>query len=217
MRGLVERRISMARKISQRQQAILDYIRKHIEYHGYPPTVREIGEAVRLSSSSTVHAHLKSLEEHGYIQRDAVLTRAIKLNESGGDLPPGINTPRIRNIPIIGTVAAGKPRLAVEDVEDYFPLPYDFISGDGFMLKVRGDSMIEDGICDGDFVVVRRQSTADNGETVVAMMEGEATCKRYYREQGSIRLQPANSAMTAIYAQSPEILGRVVGVVRKLA
>jgi repressor LexA len=208
----------MARKISQRQQAILDCIRRHIESHGYPPTVREIGEAVRLSSSSTVHAHLKSLEESGYILRDAVLTRAIKLTESGGGAMIQPRTaPRIRNVPIIGTVAAGKPRLAVEDVEDYFPLPEDFINGDGFMLKVRGDSMIEDGIHDGDFVVVRRQNTADNGETVVAMMEGEATCKRFYREKGSIRLQPANSTMSPIYAQAPEILGRVVGLVRKLA
>ena len=208
----------MARKVSERQQAILDCIRKHIEHHGYPPTVREIGEAVRLSSSSTVHAHLKSLEESGLIQRDAVLTRAIKLTQTGeGAFRPPISAPRIRNIPIIGTVAAGKPRLAVEDVEDYFPLPEDFISGEGFMLKVRGDSMIEDGICDGDFVVVRRQSTADNGETVVALMEGEATCKRFYRETDSIRLQPANSSMSPIFAQSPEILGRVVGVVRKMA
>lgn len=209
----------MARKLSLRQQAILDCIRRHIDSHGYPPTVREIGEAVRLSSSSTVHAHLKSLEEGGYIQRDAVLTRAIKLRENETDATPAPPeaVAGIRNIPIIGTVAAGKPRLAVEDIEDYFPLPEDFISGDGFMLKVRGDSMIEDGIRDGDFVVVRRQSTADNGETVVAMMEGEATCKRFYREKTAIRLQPANSAMDPIYVQAPQILGRVVGVVRKLA
>jgi repressor LexA len=208
----------MGRKVSQRQQAILECIRRHIELHGYPPTVREIGEAVKLSSSSTVHAHLKSLEDNGLIQRDAVLTRAIKLTQIGERAAPQpMSMPRIRTIPIVGTVAAGKPRLAVEDIEDYFPLPEDFISGDGFMLKVRGDSMIEDGIYDGDFVVVRRQNTADNGETVVAMMEGEATCKRFYRERGSIRLQPANGAMAPIYAQSPDILGKVVGVVRKLA
>jgi len=208
----------MTHKISQRQQAILDCIRRHIELHGYPPTVREIGEAVQLSSSSTVHAHLKSLEESGRIHRDAILTRAIKLRDTDdGKFPRPASAHRIKNIPIIGTVAAGKPSLAVEDIEDYWPLPEDFISGEGFMLKVRGDSMIEDGICDGDFVVVRRQNTADNGETVVAMMEGEATCKRFYRERDSIRLQPANHTMNPIYAHSPEILGRVVGVVRKLA
>ena len=208
----------MARAISQRQRAILDYIGKHIEFHGYPPTVREIGEAVNLSSSSTVHAHLKSLEERGLIQRDAVLTRAIKLKDSfeaGMSARHGAEV-GIRRVPIVGTVAAGKPRLAVEDVEDYFPLPEDFINGDGFMLKVRGDSMIEDGIRDGDFVVVRRQQSADNGETVVAMMEGEATCKRFYRESDKIRLQPANSTMEPIYVRSPEILGRVVGVVRRM-
>ncbi len=209
----------MARPISQRQRAILDYIGQHIERHGYPPTVREIGEAVKLSSSSTVHAHLKSLEERGLIQRDAVLTRAIKLTESkhtNFDTRTPIGD-RVRRVPILGTVAAGKPRLAVEDIEDYFPLPEDFINGDGFMLKVRGDSMIEDGIHDGDFVVVRRQNTADNGETVVAMMEGEATCKRIYREKDRIRLQPANALMAPFYVESPEILGKVVGVVRKLS
>ncbi|MDR3706950.1 MAG: transcriptional repressor LexA [Capsulimonadaceae bacterium] len=209
----------MARPISQRQQAILDYIGRHIEIHGYPPTVREIGEAVNLSSSSTVHAHLKSLEERGLIQRDAVLTRAIKLKET-----PEISFTThhasesgIRRVPIVGTVAAGKPLLAVEDIEDYFPLPEDFINGEGFMLKVRGDSMVDDGIRDGDFVVVRRQQSADNGETVVAMMEGEATCKRFYREKDTVRLQPANAAMAPIFVQCPEILGRVVGVVRRMA
>ncbi len=209
----------MARQISQRQRAILEYIGQHIDRHGYPPTVREIGEAVNLSSSSTVHAHLKSLEERGLIQRDAVLTRAIKLTESKHTTFETRKPTEdgIRRVPILGTVAAGSPRLAVQDIEDYFPLPEDFINGDGFMLKVRGDSMIEDGIHDGDFVVVRRQSTADNGETVVAMMEGEATCKRLYREKNRIRLQPANAAMAPFYVVSPEILGKVVGVVRRLS
>jgi repressor LexA len=197
----------------------LEYIGQHIDRHGYPPTVREIGEAVNLSSSSTVHAHLKSLEERGLIQRDAVLTRAIKLTESKHTTFETRKPTEdgIRRVPILGTVAAGSPRLAVQDIEDYFPLPEDFINGDGFMLKVRGDSMIEDGIHDGDFVVVRRQSTADNGETVVAMMEGEATCKRLYREKNRIRLQPANAAMAPFYVVSPEILGKVVGVVRRLS
>ncbi|HEY3332914.1 MAG TPA: transcriptional repressor LexA [Capsulimonadaceae bacterium] len=210
----------MARPISQRQRAILDYIGRHIEQHGYPPTVREIGEAVKLSSSSTVHAHLKSLEERGLIQRDAVLTRAIKLTETAAERlgrMASVALSRVKSIPIVGVVTAGKPRLAMQDIEEYFPLPEDFINGDGFMLKVRGESMIEDGICDGDFVVVRKQNTASNGDTVVAMMDGDATCKRFYREEDRIRLQPANSSMEPLYVENPEILGKVVGVVRKLS
>ena len=161
-----------SKPISTRQKQILNYIQHHMDAHGYPPTVREIGTAVSLSSSSTVHAHLKTLEEQGHIQRDAVLTRAIKLTFQmvDGRRPPDDQIGHV-HVPIIGTVAAGKPRLAVEDVEDVFPLPTDFISGDGFILEVRGDSMIEDGIHDGDYVVVRRQPTADNGETVVAMID----------------------------------------------
>lgn len=211
----------MARTLSNRQRLILDYISRHINEHGYPPTVREIGEAVNLSSSSTVHAHLKSLEERGHIVRDAVLTRAIKLVSP--HLPqrpvekPGKPFPRVRNFPIIGTVAAGKPRLAVEDIEDYFPLPEDFVSGDGFILKVRGDSMIDDGIRDGDYVVVRRQQFADNGDTVVAMIDSEATVKRLYKEKNRVRLQPANESMKPIYSSSADVLGKVVGVVRRLS
>lgn len=211
----------MARALSNRQRMILDYISQHITSHGYPPTVREIGEAVSLSSSSTVHAHLKSLEERGYIVRDAVLTRAIKLVsprsvERSPD-KPGKPLAKIRNFPIIGTVAAGKPRLAVEDIEDYFPLPEDFVNGDGFILKVRGDSMIDDGIRDGDYVVVRRQQSADNGDTVVAMIDSEATVKRIYKEKNRVRLQPANETMKPIYSSSADVLGKVVGVVRRLS
>lgn len=208
---------SISRTISPRQKQILSYIGQHTEAHGYPPTVREIGTAVNLSSSSTVHAHLKTLEEQGLIQRDAVLTRAIKLTDGGredGGRP--LNRPTI-NVPIIGTVAAGKPRLAVEDVEDVFPLPTDFISGDGFILEVRGDSMIEDGIHDGDLVVVRRQPTADNGETVVAMIDNEATVKRFYKEKQRFRLQPANKRMKPMYFDDVQIAGKVVGLVRKMA
>jgi len=209
----------MERPISQRQHAILNFIRRHIAEHGYPPTVREIGEAVKLSSSSTVHAHLKSLEERGLIQRDAVLTRAIKLTEDA-PLPsePSFTTEPVnfRRLPIVGSVAAGKPFLAVEDIEDYFELPQSFVSGESFMLKIRGESMIEDGIFNGDLIVVRRQGSAENGETVVAMIDGEATCKRFYKEASRIRLQPANSTMEPIYADSPEIVGKVVGVIRKL-
>lgn len=207
----------MSKPTSVRQKQILNCIQQHMDAHGYPPTVREIGTAVNLSSSSTVHAHLKSLEEQGHILRDAVLTRAIKLvAASDGD----DNRPRSRPVtqfPIIGTVAAGKPRLAVEDVEDVFPLPSDFISGEGFMLRVVGDSMIEDGIHEGDLVVVRRQPTANNGETVVAMIDNEATVKRFYKEKARIRLQPANKRMKPMYHDNVEIVGKVVGLVRQMA
>lgn len=206
----------MQKPISSRQQQILRYIQQHMDAHGYPPTVREIGSAVSLSSSSTVHAHLKSLQEQGHIERDAVLTRAIKLTGTGGGEGRPLGKPIIQ-MPIIGTVAAGKPRLAVEDVEDVFPLPSDFISGDGFMLRVIGDSMIEDGIHEGDLVVVRRQQTADNGETVVAMIDNEATVKRFYKEKSRIRLQPANKRMKPMYFDNVDIAGKVVGLVRHLA
>ena len=205
-----------ARPISTRQKQILRYIQQHMDAHGYPPTVREIGVAVSLSSSSTVHAHLKTLQEQGHILRDAVLTRAIKLTQNGEEdsRPPAKS---VVQMPIIGTVAAGKPRLAVEDVEDTFPLPTDFISGDGFMLRVIGDSMIEDGIHEGDLVVVRRQPTANNGETVVAMIDNEATVKRFYREKQRIRLQPANKRMKPMYFDDVDIAGKVVGLVRQMA
>ena len=204
----------MKKEMTSRQRQILQFILQHIEARGYPPTVREIGEAVNLSSSSTVHAHLRSLEDSGLIKRDAVLTRAIRL------LPGTITrskTQRIVSIPIVGRVAAGKPMLAVEDFEDTFPLPQEFIGGsDGFMLSVHGDSMIEDGIKDGDLVIVRRQQTAENGDTVVALIENEATVKRFYRENGKIRLQPANSAMEPIIMDDVAIIGKVVGLVRKM-
>jgi repressor LexA len=183
--------------------------------------VREIGEAVRLSSSSTVHAHLKSLESRGIIHRDAVLTRAIRLDvdiaERYFPLVPQSDKPSVLSLPIIGTVAAGKPTLALEDIEDYFPIPSNFVSGEGYILKIRGNSMIEDGIHDGDYVVVRRQQTAQNGDTVVAMMDGEATVKRYYVEPKNIRLQPANKDMAPIYVDHADVLGKVVGLVRKFA
>ena len=201
--------------ISTRQKQILNYIQHHMDAHGYPPTVREIGTAVSLSSSSTVHAHLKTLQEQGHIERDAVLTRAIKLTPGPGE--GRTLSKSVIQVPVIGTVAAGKPRLAVEDVEDVFPLPTDFISGDGFILEVRGDSMIDDGIHDGDYVVVRRQQTADNGETVVAMIESEATVKRFYKEKQRIRLQPANKRMKPMYFDDVQIAGKVVGLVRRMA
>ena len=204
----------MTKHDATRKQRIIDYIAATLRARGYPPTVREIGVAVNLSSSSTVHAHLRALEDAGVIKRDAVLTRAIKL------LPGTISRtkmPRIVSIPIVGQVAAGKPTLAAEDLEEMFPLPHDFLGGaEGFMLRVRGDSMIEDGICDGDLVIVRRQDVAENGDRVVALLENEATVKRFYRENGGIRLQPANSTMSPILVDDAKILGKVVGLVRKM-
>lgn len=204
----------MQKNITPRQRQILQFILQHIEARGYPPTVREIGEAVNLSSSSTVHAHLRSLEDAGLIKRDAVLTRAIKLL-------PGMQTKtkiqRVVTVPVLGNVAAGKPILAIEEVEETFPLPHDFLSGgDGFMLRVRGESMIDDGIMDGDLVVVRRQQSADSGEIVVALLENDVTVKRFYPENGRIRLQPANSTMSPIFVDNISIIGKVVGLVRKM-
>lgn len=206
----------MAKSISARQKRILEYIRQHSDEKGYPPTVREIGEAVGLRSSSTVHGHLKSLENQGHILRDAALTRAIRMPEAEP------LTQRMRNmitLPLVGRVAAGSPILAEENVEERYTLPVDLVSGgEGcFMLRIKGDSMIEDGILDGDLVIVRPQHTADNGETVVGLIGDEATVKRFYRESGRIRLQPANSSMDPIYADDVAILGRVVGVVRRMA
>lgn len=201
-------------ELSQRQKQILQYIVQHTEAHGYPPTVREISEAVNLSSSSTVHSHLRTLEQAGLIRRDAVLTRAIRVvTENVEDFKPK----PVMNLPVVGKVAAGRPMLATEDIEDTFPVPREFLAGgEGFMLKIKGDSMIEDGIMDGDYVVVRSQSSADNGDTVVAMVEDEATVKHIYKEDGHIRLQPANSAMEPMYFDSVEIIGKVVGLVRRM-
>lgn len=201
-------------ELSQRQKQILQYIVQHTEAHGYPPTVREIGEAVNLSSSSTVHSHLRTLEQAGLIRRDAVLTRAIRVvTENVEDF----KAKPVMNLPVVGKVAAGRPMLATEDIEDTFPVPREFLAGgEGFMLKIKGDSMIEDGIMDGDYVVVRSQSSADNGDTVVAMVEDEATVKHIYKEDGHIRLQPANSAMEPMYFDSVEIIGKVVGLVRRM-
>lgn len=204
----------MQKELSQRQRQILDYIVQHIETHGYPPTVREIGVAVSLSSSSTVHAHLRNLEDAGLIKREAVLIRAIRVIAG---TTSAFKPKRIVNLPVVGQVAAGKPILAVEDIEDTFPVPREFVAGeDGFMLRVRGDSMIEDGIRDGDYVIVRRQQAADNGDTVVALVDGEATVKRFYREGGRVRLQPANENMQPMYYPSVDVVGKVVGLVRRM-
>jgi repressor LexA len=204
----------MDKQLSPRQRQILQCIVRHTDAHGYPPTVREIGEAVGLSSSSTVHAHLKNLEQLGHICRDAVLTRAIRV-VAGGAEPA---KPRlVLNLPLVGRVAAGTPTLAFEELGDTFPVPRDFLAGgDGFMLRVKGDSMIEDGIRSGDYVIVRRQNVAENGDTIVAMVEDEATVKRFYRDNGRVKLQPANQSMEPMFFDAIDIVGKVVGLVRRM-
>jgi len=201
-------------ELSQRQRQILQYIVQHTETQGYPPTVREIGEGVNLSSSSTVHAHLRALEQAGIIRRDPILTRAIRVVAGYVE---SYKPKRVANLPVLGRVAAGSPTLAAQDIEDTFPVPLEFLAGaEGFMLRVKGDSMIEDGILNGDYVIVRRQETAENGDTVVARVEDEATVKRFHKEGKRIRLQPANSAMEPMYFDQLNVIGKVVGLMRKM-
>lgn len=203
-------------KLSNRQKAILDYIKQEVRKRGYPPSVREIGEAVGLASSSTVHGHLERLEKKGYIRRDPTKPRAIEIID-GDDFAADFNL-SVSRIPLVGKVTAGEPILATENVEDYFPLPSHFADADNtFMLKVKGDSMIEAGILDGDYVIVRVQHTANNGDIVVAMNEdNEATVKTFYREKDHIRLQPENASMEPIILKNVTILGKVIGLFRDM-
>lgn len=203
-------------KLSSRQQAILDFIKHEVRTKGYPPSVREIGEAVGLASSSTVHGHLDRLEKKGLIRRDATKPRAIEITD--GSLDSNVFPESVARVPLIGKVTAGVPILATENIEDYYPLPAHMV-GDHtvFMLAVVGDSMIEAGIHDGDYVIVRQQSTANNGDIVVAMTEDdEATVKRFYRERGYFRLQPENSSMAPLLLQKVTILGKVIGLFRSI-
>ena len=205
-------------ELSPRQQRILDYIGQHVRDHGYPPSVREIGSAVNLRSSSTVHGHLARLEARGYLRHDASKPRTIELlrKDRGGS---GRRNPsiRTRDVPILGRVAAGQPILAVEDAEATFPLPTDWVRDDQvFMLTVDGESMIEAGILPNDLLVVRRQSTGLDGDIIVARLDEEVTVKRFFRENGRIRLQPENRTMQPIYAVDIAILGKVVGLVRRM-
>lgn len=200
--------------LTRRQSEIMEFIKREIRQKGYPPSVREIGDAVGLMSSSTVHGHLQTLEEKGYIRRDPTKPRAIEILDSDSDLT---SQRQVVMVPIIGRVTAGQPILAIENVEDTFPLPADLVRADSvFMLKVQGESMIEAGILDGDMVLVRQQNTASNGEIVVALIDEEATVKRFFKERSLIRLQPENSTMEPIYSQDVYILGKVIGVYRTL-
>jgi repressor LexA len=203
-------------KISQRQQAILEFIKTEVKDKGYPPSVREIGEAVGLASSSTVHGHLERLEKKGMIRRDPTKPRAIEILGAGeGSSQFAISVARV---PLIGKVTAGVPITATENIEDYFPLPAHYVGDyNVFMLSVVGDSMIEAGIHDGDYVIVRQQQTANNGDIVVAMTEDdEATVKRFFKEKDHIRLQPENSALEPIILKHVSILGRVIGLFRDI-
>lgn len=204
-------------KISKRQQDILDFIKGEVKKKGYPPSVREIGEAVGLASSSTVHGHLARLESKGLIRRDPTKPRAIEILE----IDENVSIPRnnVVNVPVLGKVTAGLPITAIENIEEYFPLPERLAPADEhvFMLEIMGESMIEAGILDGDYVIVKQQQTANNGDIVVAMTEeDEATCKRFFKEKDFIRLQPENSTMDPIILRNVSILGKVIGVYRHI-
>ncbi len=203
-------------ELTKRQRQILDFIRAEIHRRGFPPSVREIGEAVGLSSSSTVHSHLAALEEKGFLRRDPSKPRALEVLDYR-DTERAVDYGKVRAVPLLGSVAAGSPILAAENIESTVALPAELGAGEStFILRVKGESMIEAGILDGDFVVVRQQPTAVNGEIVVAMIDDEATVKRYFRETDRIRLQPENAAMEPIYAHDVTILGKVVALFRRL-
>ncbi len=204
-------------KISKRQQDILNFIKDEVKSKGYPPSVREIGEAVGLASSSTVHGHLARLESKGLIRRDPTKPRAIEVLEA--DEAASIPRNQAINVPVVGKVTAGMPITAIENIEEYFPLPERLVPADEqvFMLEIMGESMIEAGILDGDYVIVKQQQTANNGDIVVAMTEDdEATCKRFFKEKDFIRLQPENSTMDPIILKNVSILGKVIGVYRQI-
>lgn len=213
--------------LNSREEAVLKVIIENVKQKGYPPAVREIGEAVGLSSSSTVHTYLKRLEQKGYIRRDPTKPRAIEVigMEYERELQPAGKKPAgnladdedFITVPLLGQVAAGVPLLAVENHDDHLTLPRTFTGfGEFFMLRVRGDSMIEAGILEEDLVLVRRQEAVNNGDIAVALLEDEATVKRFYKEKDAIRLQPENSLLSPIYVRDVKILGKVVGLMRKI-
>lgn len=203
----------MGKGLTRRQKEILTFVQRYSDAHGYPPSVREIGQALGLTSSSTVHSHLSALEKKGYLRRDPSKPRALEILRDERDVP----AKKVVPIPVIGRVTAGQPILAQQNIEDYFPLPVEFVrSEECFILYVRGDSMIEAGIYDGDLLVVRRQQTARDGDVVVARLEDEATVKRFFREADRIRLQPENPAMEPIYTHDAAIEGVAIAVIRRL-
>lgn len=198
-------------KISKKQEEILEYIKSELLSKGYPPAVREICEAVHLKSTSSVHSHLETLEKNGYIRRDPTKPRAIEIMHDTFNL----TRREVVNVPVIGRVAAGAPILAEENIENYFPIPMEFMPNEKtFLLSVKGESMINAGILDGDYVLIKQQSNAENGDMVVALVEDGATVKRFFKEEGVYRLQPENDFMDPIIVESVEILGKVIGVFR---
>ncbi|HHU63542.1 MAG TPA: transcriptional repressor LexA [Clostridiales bacterium] len=216
----------MSKTLSKKQKRILDFIKSEIDKKGYPPSVREICDGVGLKSTSTVHGHLTRLEKKGYIRRDATKPRTIEiLKEDCCDYPKSIDYPILEEtkiqkemipVPIVGKVTAGQPVLAVENIEDTFPLPHDFLqASDTFILRVKGDSMINAGILDGDYIIVKQQPVAQNGDIVVALLDDEATVKRFYRERDHIRLQPENPNMDPIITKDVSIIGKVIGLLRR--
>ena len=203
-------------ELTERQREVLEFIKEQVREKGYPPSVREIGDAVGLRSSSTVHGHLRRLESKGYIRRDPTKPRAIEVIQDDEPVE-SLLTKDLVSVPLVGSVTAGQPILAVENIEDYVPLPRDFASDEAtFMLRIKGDSMIDAGILDGAYVVVRQQPDAINGDIVVALLEDEATVKRFYREANYVRLQPENTLNDPILTTDVQILGKVIGVLRRL-
>lgn len=211
-------------ELGKREKAILKFIEKQIALNSYPPSVREIGKAVGLKSTATVHGYLAKLEEKGYIKKESQKGRTLRLLKGG--LEENKNQTQMKEfysgkemveVPVIGKITAGAPILAVENITDTFPIPIDFVgNSESFMLTVRGESMIEAGILDGDYILVKKQNTAENGQIVVALIEDEATVKTFYKEKDHIRLQPENSTMDPIIVPDCKILGKVAGVFRKM-
>ena len=200
-------------KISQKQSEILEYIKSEILRVGYPPAVREICEAVNLKSTSSVHSHLETLEKNGYIRRDPTKPRAIEIIDDSFNL----TRREVVNVPMVGRVAAGEPILAEQNISDYFPIPMEYMpNNETFMLTVKGESMVNVGIYDGDYVLVEKRATASNGEIIVALVDDSATVKTFYKENGYFRLQPENDFMDPIIVPHCEILGKVIGVFRFL-
>ena len=205
--------MDIGKDLTKRQQEIFDYVKRYGAEHGYPPTVRDIGKAIGLTSSSTVHAHLANLEKVGLLRRDPTKPRAIEIlvDKAKQVVSPG-------GLPVVGQVAAGSPTLADENIEEYVEVPGIAGGDEGeFLLRVKGDSMKNAGILEGDHVVVRRQDSASNGEIIVALVEDEATVKRFFKEDDHIRLQPENEALEPILVEDVEVLGRVVGVCRRVS
>ncbi|MBQ2902134.1 MAG: transcriptional repressor LexA [Agathobacter sp.] len=198
-------------RISDKQKEILEYMKQEILNKGYPPTVRDICEAVKLKSTSSVHSHLETLEKNGYIRRDPTKPRAIEIIDDNFNL----TRREMTNVPMVGRVAAGEPILAVENIESYFPIPTEYMpNAESFMLKVKGESMINAGIFDGDQILAEKCSTARNGDMVVALVDDSATVKTFYKEGDHIRLQPENDTMDPIIVDNCEIMGKVFGVFR---